>query len=139
MPGAAQECGDPEGGPIGRPKKLTLLLEEYYGGDDIKELSIIKDAKGLKTFYAKINRTRKPGLAVPQLDFDTEMVLVHSGAPGQSVKDTGLEFGVETDTLLRLRALGHRPIRKPSTTLGLRPFKVYRTNRTDKPIVLHKP
>ncbi len=65
-------------------EKLTLLLADNYSGSEVEETMIIKDAKALQRFYSKINRTRKPGLPVPDVDFTKEMILVHcSGETNQ--------------------------------------------------------
>ncbi|MGB5666541.1 MAG: hypothetical protein WBM53_06820, partial [Maribacter sp.] len=66
-----------EGDKNSHNEKLTLLLQDNYSGSDVAETMIITDAKALKSFYSKINRTRKPGLPVPEVDFTQEMILVH--------------------------------------------------------------
>lgn len=55
---------------------LILVAEDGYSGIMEYEASTIRDAKSLNKFYSRINRTRKPGLPVPQIDFSKEMVIV---------------------------------------------------------------
>ena len=59
--------------------QLTLLIEDNYSGQDEKELFIIKDQNELETFFGKVNRTRKPGLPIPEVDFKKERVIVWCG------------------------------------------------------------
>ncbi len=55
---------------------LTLLVQDGYFYTDTMETAVIEDEKTLKTFFSRVNKTRKPGLPVPQIDFEKEMVLV---------------------------------------------------------------
>lgn len=62
-------------------KALTLLLSDLYGGAGQEELRIIRDPAELIKCFAIINRTRKPGLPVPKIDFDKNVALLYS--PGK--------------------------------------------------------
>lgn len=55
---------------------LILVAEDGHSGIMEYEALTIRDAKSLNKFYSRINRTRKPGLPVPQIDFSKEMVIV---------------------------------------------------------------
>ncbi|WP_350288819.1 hypothetical protein [uncultured Croceitalea sp.] len=55
---------------------LTLLVQDGYFFTDSIETSVVRDEKTLKSFFARVNRTRKPGLPVPKINFEEEMVLV---------------------------------------------------------------
>ena len=61
--------------------QLTLVLRDFYGGSEQEELRVIRNRKELAGIFAKINMTRKPGLPVPEIDFDTDVVLLYS--PGK--------------------------------------------------------
>ena len=56
--------------------QLVLLVEDAYYPVETPVTYIIEDAKTLKAFFIKVNRTRKPGIPVPVVDFSTETVLV---------------------------------------------------------------
>ena len=56
--------------------QLVLLVEDPYYPVETPVTYIIEDAKTLKAFFVKVNRTRKPGIPVPVVDFSTETVLV---------------------------------------------------------------
>ena len=71
-PKSASEGEAPSG-----DKTLTLLMSDLYGGAEQEELHVIRNAKELKAYFATINRTRKPGLPVPVIDFDHEVALLY--------------------------------------------------------------
>ena len=56
--------------------ELTLLLRDSYGGGEEPQILVIKEPKSLAQFFNGVNSTRKPGLAIPKIDFEKEMVLV---------------------------------------------------------------
>ncbi|NNE77316.1 MAG: hypothetical protein HKN31_09620, partial [Pricia sp.] len=58
-------------------ERLSLVVSDMYAPTEAVETLVIKDAKSLQKFYSKVNRTRKPGLPVPEIDFSKEMVVVH--------------------------------------------------------------
>ncbi|RDY57773.1 hypothetical protein [Flagellimonas nanhaiensis] len=55
---------------------LELIAQDGYSGILEYDAQIIRDTKSLNKFYGQINKTRKPGLPVPKIDFSKEMVLV---------------------------------------------------------------
>lgn len=60
----------------GNDDKLILLVQDGYFFTDSMETAVIKDEKTLKSFFSKVNKTRKPGIPVPKIDFSKEMVLI---------------------------------------------------------------
>ena len=54
---------------------FTKLLAESHSNIQKKDFLIIKDDKALNTIFAKINSTRMPGVPIPKINFDEEMVL----------------------------------------------------------------
>ncbi len=82
---------------------VTLLAEGSHGGFNDAQTLVIKDKKGLQKIYNKINMTRRPGLPIPEIDFEKEMVIAlfmgekNSGGYStkvESVKEKGKEFEV---------------------------------------------
>lgn len=113
---------------------LEFILQDEYGSFEVEETMVIKDEKRLKSFYAKINKTRKPGLSVPDIDFSKEMVIVHcSGAQNQSGIPI-LTYHKETTTQVLLE---HK-IEKGTTAVKTNPFCVYKLPLTEKEIVVEK-
>lgn len=57
-------------------KDLELVVQDGYSGIMEYETMVIQDTKSLNKFYSQVNKTRKPGLPVPMVDFSREMVIV---------------------------------------------------------------
>lgn len=53
-----------------------LVLEDNYSNIDSSQVSIITDQKTLQKFFVQVNKTRKPGLPVPIIDFSKEMLIL---------------------------------------------------------------
>ncbi len=53
-----------------------LIVKETTGGPATPQILVIKEPMALKRFYSKVNQTRRPGLAVPSVDFTKEFVLI---------------------------------------------------------------
>lgn len=53
-----------------------LVASDAYSGIEEYEASVISDTKSLGKFYSRINRTRKPGLPLPNVDFSKDVLLV---------------------------------------------------------------
>ena len=66
-----------ENTPIGEPlTELSLVDHESFTSIDSFETRVIRDAKSLNKFYREINKTRKPGLPVPMVDFSKDMLVL---------------------------------------------------------------
>ena len=59
--------------------KMELIFEGNYSGFDEEQLLQIKNQEELLLFYGRINRTRKPGLQPPAIDFSEHMLLIWCG------------------------------------------------------------
>ncbi len=129
----AQKKISPQTAAIEKDSGLTLILQDNYGGNDSTEVLIVKDAKRLQSFFSKINRTRKPGLPVPKIDFDNDMVVIFYGGQQQGTKTPELTLVKETPTTLILNL--NRPKNTSGTAL-IRPFSLYTLPITQKEIIL---
>lgn len=79
---------------------IILLEKDLYGGTEEKSLEVIREEASLKAFYSKINRTRKPGLKVPQIDFKKDMLLLYCPGNTNSVLDeNSVSLDIQEDTL----------------------------------------
>ena len=117
---------------------LILLVQETYSGIDTSETIIAQDQKTLNGFYAKINKTRKPGLPAPKLDFSKDMAIVV--CMGQQ-KGNDLPILVKTKEdansiifQVKLNKTGH----ESSNTLISTPFCIYKIPLTSREIVFSK-
>jgi hypothetical protein len=116
--------------------RLGLVASDSYSGIEQAETLIIRDAKSLQKFYSKVNRTRKPGLPVPDIDFSREMVVVRcSGAvEGGAVPELGIRKETDDEIVLGIRETGSVSNSSAVTT----PFSVYRMPLTAKEVIVKK-
>lgn len=113
---------------------LVWILSDPYSGTDVAETLIVKDAKSLQKFYSQINRTRKPGLPVPNIDFSKEIVVVRcSGTTREAVAPRLFVREVTDDKIV----LGIEKTDKTFNSSAVTtPFSVYRMPRTKKEVLL---
>lgn len=113
---------------------LTFIAGDAYSNTEIADTRIITDAKSLKKFYSRINRTRKPGLSVPNIDFSNEMVIVRcSGITDNDVTPELYVLEVTDDKIV----LGIKGINeKTSSSAVTTPFVVYKMPRTEKEVIV---
>ncbi len=55
---------------------LSLIMHEQQGVYPTNQFLVVRDEKTLASFFAKINRTRKPGLALPTIDFSKNILII---------------------------------------------------------------
>lgn len=121
---------------------LTLVAQDNFSGADSTETMVITNAKALKSFYSRVNRTRKPGLPVPEIDFSKEMVVILCSANEVSQKTDGLAVVEESD----IEIVFGRPQMSKNTrdtpssdaTPLISPFFVYKMPLTDKRVSFKK-
>lgn len=117
---------------------LELLLQEEDSSFEVAETIIIKDVKRLRGFYSKINRTRKPGLQVPEIDFSKEMIVIQCGGFKNHKGLTVLSKLKETDTQIVLISEVKKVEGKPSIAVMTSPFSIYKMSLTQKEITFEK-
>jgi len=115
---------------------LELLLQDEHGDFVQAETMVIKDQKRLKSFYAKINRTRKPGLPLPVVDFSKEMVIVHCNGVQNRAGTPTLNFDEETDAEIILSSKLVQEENSPSIEMITYPFCLYKMPLTEKEILV---
>lgn len=112
---------------------LELLHSDANSGAEDSETLIITNTKALKSFYSKVNRTRKPGLPIPDVDFEKEMVIITCSGPRTDGSLPLLKFREETDSQIMLETtVKTGPANSQGTTS---PFSLYKMPLTDKEIV----
>lgn len=118
------------------PNALTLLLQDSYSGTDTAELIVIKDQKTFGSFYSKINKTRKPGLVPPTIDFTKEMIVIFCNGETTGSMVPGLYPMEETDTIMILGVKQEDGHKKSGSTAVTTPFCIYKMPLTEKNITL---
>ena len=130
---------DAEMSELEKEMPVTLVVSDLYGGTESPEMQVIRKESELKAFYAKINRTRKPGLPVPEIDFKREMVLVYCTGKTSSPRVPELYPVEKTDGELLLAEKSEKnPQETPENSAKLLPFGLYKMPVTDKNIVLER-
>ena len=109
---------------------LELVVSDNYSGVITPEILIIKEPSTLKNFYAQINKTRKPGLAIPTIDFNKEMVVIYCA--GQQLNDSSSKIEIENENSeeITIKIVTSEASQNSFATIS--PFCVYKLNRTTK-------
>lgn len=119
---------------------IVLVAEDGYSGIPEYEASTIRDAKSLNKFYSRINRTRKPGLPVPVVDFSKEMVIVVCLGEQKGGQNPVLNKSTETEegVTLSLQLVPQKTKDSESQQLVSYPFYVYKMPLTTKKVDINK-
>lgn len=115
---------------------LILLLQDEYSGFEVEETMVIKDQKRLNSFYSKLNKTRKPGLPVPLIDFSKEMVIVQCSGQKNYVALPTLSLSSETDSEIILATKTERETKDAPINVITNPFCIYKMPLSVKEIVI---
>ncbi|WP_373518979.1 hypothetical protein [Pricia sp.] len=120
----------------GNDDGLILMVSDPYSGIEVAETLIIKDAKSLQKFYSQINRTRKPGLPVPDIDFSEEIVVIRCSGATDKGAMPHLFIMEETEDEL---VLGTKETDNDSrSTAVTTPFSAYRMPLTKKEVIVRE-
>lgn len=132
-----QNSNDSSMSELEREIPISLVTSDMYGGTDNPEIQVIRKEEELKSFYAKINKTRKPGLPVPEIDFTKEMVIIYCTGKTSNPEMPKL-YPVElTEEELKITSKPRESDSQvTSGTAVLLPFGLYKMPITDKEIVL---
>ncbi len=115
---------------------LTLLMSDNYGGTPNEEIQVIKSQGALSKFFIQVNKTRKPGLTPPKVDFSKNMVIAYCS--GETYKQGLPELYGKDDSDDRI-VLMKREVastEKQENKALLMPFGLYIMPLTEKEIVL---
>lgn len=118
--------------------RLELVMQEEQSGFDTDEMLVIRDAKRLKSFFSKINRTRKPGLPVPAVDFLKDVIIIQCSEGKSLTNNASLFVLKETDTQVILNIQNLSNTKDTSKANGYGSFSIYRMPTTTKEILLDK-
>ncbi|MCJ7465391.1 MAG: hypothetical protein MUO53_01690 [Maribacter sp.] len=113
---------------------MELLIQDNYGGTELPETLVIRNEKSLRSFFSKINRTRKPGLPVPKVDFSKDMVIIYCAGAQEGGIAPSLSLVEETDQKLIFKPIKEIDTRKSESTAHIVPFCVYKIPLTTKEI-----
>lgn len=125
-------CKGQQNGATTNRSNMEVLVKDNYGGDEKERFLVIKDQKSLAEFYGQFNRTRKPGLPVPEIDFNKEMILVWS--PGEQNGNSDLKVKSHAGKNLILRKTKFK--KDKEFTAITRPVTIYKLPNNADSIVI---
>ncbi len=113
---------------------MTLLTHDYYSGFQEYEVTVIKDTKTLNKLYSQINKTRKPGLPVPMVDFTENQVIMLCLGKLQGEKTPVLAKSEETEDhlLVTVSLMAEKEGNQADTSIVSYPFYIYKMPYTSK-------
>ena len=119
---------------------LVLVAQDEYSGFSEFGTMVIRDTKSLNKFYSQINKTRKPGLPVPMIDFSKEMAIVVC-LPEQSGGSEPMLSKIdesESELNIAIKLKGLKTTENEGNTSLVNPFYVYKMPLATKTINLKK-
>ena len=119
---------------------FETLIEDQMGGYVKEEIRVISDRKSLLEVYGYVNRIRKPGFSIPEIDFSKETVIAvfmgekTTGGYGVIVEDVKEEKGK-----LVVAIKETKPGSKNMVTMAItQPFCIVKINSSNKELVFKK-
>lgn len=116
--------------------ELSLLLSDRYGGAEAEGLEVIRSRAELQKFFSRINKTRKPGLPVPKVDFDKALVLAYFPGTTQDTLVPELYAMEAAAGRLHIGVKSKKSDQATGQTAVLNPFVLYSMPLTQKEIRL---
>ena len=119
-------------------ERYQLIIEDTTGGPEEPQILVVNDPATLKAFYRQVNKTRKPGLAIPKIDFTNEFVVIlcmgTRKSLGYSTHITHTEIKGELLTVYVKETIPG----DTSAYVLTEPFSVYKINGTYESVVFKK-
>ncbi|PRX55311.1 hypothetical protein [Flagellimonas meridianipacifica] len=114
--------------------RITLVDSDDYSGFYEAETMVIRDMKSLSKFYSQVNKTRKPGLPVPTIDFTKHTVLAICAGEQKPNSKMVLFYGKEEGNRLKInmKVKKSNALNEPEITVISYPFYIYTIPFTDK-------
>jgi len=127
--------------PVGEEMENMVLVDhDDFTNIEAFDARVIKDGKSLRKFYSEINKTRKPGLPVPIVDFSKEMVILVCLGEQKGEKIPVLSKLKETDNEVSIAVEISKEKQQKELTIQPTyfPFYLYKMSLVDKTITFQK-
>lgn len=123
----------------GEKDDMILIAQDGYSGIDEYETMVVRDVKSLNKFYTTINKTRKPGLPVPVIDFSKEIVLIVCLGKQKGEITPQLTKSEQEDDVFITVSLSefHNSNNKENLVTSF-PFYIYKLSHTSKKVTIQK-
>nr|WP_297784073.1 hypothetical protein [uncultured Allomuricauda sp.] len=119
---------------------MVLVDHNDFSNIEGYEVRVVRDSKSLRKFYSEINKTRKPGLPVPIVDFSKEMVVLVCLGEQRGKKTVRLSKLEETENEFSIAVEVMDEEQEGELTIQplYFPFYLYKMPLVDKPITFQK-
>ena len=114
---------------------LEHLLSDSHSGVEQEAFMVVRDNKALRIFFLQINKTRKPGLPVPEVDFTREIVVIYCAGISSGQRSLKMELLKESQDNITL-GLKEGNSSLKTGILETTPFCMYKLPYTKKEILL---
>ncbi len=118
-------------------EKPILVMEDSYSNIDSSQISIITDQKALQKFFVQVNKTRKPGLPVPEVDFSKEMLILICAGEQQGTYEPNVTILEPDDENLTINVERKLPSDSLETAIST-PFFLYKMPISEKKVTIRK-
>jgi hypothetical protein len=115
---------------------LELLLRDNYSGLKTPQILVIKEPTALRDFYSQINKTRKPGLAIPNVDFNSETVIIYTLGEQLNAEAPSMQIQSSTSTSVNITILNSFTTEFNGAITS--PFCVYKLNSNTRNLLFLK-
>lgn len=118
-------------------EKPILVMEDSFSNIDSSQISIITDQKALQKFFVQVNKTRKPGLPVPEVDFSKEMLILICAGEQQGTYEPNVTILEPDDENLTINVERKLPSDSLETAIST-PFFLYKMPISEKKVTIRK-
>lgn len=118
-------------------EKPILVMEDSFSNIDSSQISIITDQKALQKFFVQVNKTRKPGLPVPEVDFSKEMLILICAGEQQGTYEPNVTILEPDDENLTINVERKLPSDSLQTAIST-PFFLYKMPISEKKVTIRK-
>ncbi len=115
---------------------ITMLMTDNYGGTENEEIQVIRSKGELDKFFIQVNKTRKPGIKPPSIDFTKNTALIYCPGKTRQKPSMELQSSQKDDQRITISPVNAEVNDKQESTAVISPFGLYILPLTDKEIVL---
>ncbi|ASV28855.1 hypothetical protein [Maribacter cobaltidurans] len=112
-------------------KGMELILSGDYSGIEDEQLLVINNKVQWEEFFGRVNRTRKPGLTVPEIDFEKNTIIIRLKGETTNNQPDVVWGNVSNETLFLKRTKNSA---KNESSALITPFFIYSIPKTNKSI-----
>ncbi len=119
-----------------QPGELSMIMSDLYGGTEAEEIQVLRSQAALDKFFVIINKTRKPGIKPPSVDFNQNLVIAYCSGQTNNQSLPSLWVTEDPDQGMVVRKKQKSQAKEEGSTAIVRPFGLYIMPVTDKEIKL---